>query len=123
MLASLTGALNVVATFFTGSRIGRTSELYSGDPTSGPYALTVGIARDQIVEVLLLVHPVAQGDNDVALDTLRPWRLGKRELALRNSVDPVAVVGERHVAESRELTEHLRAGLTRLHATTPCIGS
>ena len=36
MLASRTGATNVVATFFTGSRIGRVSELYSGEPNSGP---------------------------------------------------------------------------------------
>ncbi len=70
------------------------------------------IARDQIVEVLLLVHPVAQGDDDVALDTLRPWRFGKGELAFRNAIDPVAVVGERQITQSGELTEHLRAGLT-----------
>jgi hypothetical protein len=32
MSASRTGALKVVAVFLTGSSIGSTSELYSGDP-------------------------------------------------------------------------------------------
>ena len=39
---SRTGILNVVALFSTGSRIGIRSELYSGDPKSGPLPLTVG---------------------------------------------------------------------------------
>jgi hypothetical protein len=42
---SRTGAGNTVATFFTGSRIGMLSELYSGDPYTGPCALTVGKRR------------------------------------------------------------------------------
>src|SRR5205809_7542946 len=42
IFGSLTGARKVVAMFFTGSSIGKMSELYSGDPMSGPYALTVG---------------------------------------------------------------------------------
>ena len=45
MCGSRTGALKTVATFFTGSRIGMSSELYSGDPYSGPLALTVGKRR------------------------------------------------------------------------------
>ncbi len=32
MSASRTGASKTVAVFFTGSRIGRSSELYSGEP-------------------------------------------------------------------------------------------
>ena len=36
MLVSRTGATNVVATFLTGSSIGSVSELYSGEPISGP---------------------------------------------------------------------------------------
>src|SRR5262245_35341112 len=42
---ALTGALKGVAVFSTGSRIGRLSELYSGDPYSGPFAFTVGKRR------------------------------------------------------------------------------
>src|SRR5262245_6238573 len=39
---SSTVAWNVVIVCFTGSRTGRVSVLYSGEPYSGPYALTVG---------------------------------------------------------------------------------
>jgi hypothetical protein len=45
MLVSRTGATKVVARFFTGSRIGSVSELYSGEPITGPLALTVGKRR------------------------------------------------------------------------------
>ena len=94
---SRTGILNVVALFSTGSRIGMRSELYSGDPNSGPLPLTVGIApiaRDQVVQVLLLVHPVAQRDDDVALGALGAARAAVRQLALRDAIGPVAVVLE-----------------------------
>ena len=81
------------------------------------------VAGDQIVQILLLVHPVAQRDDDVALDALRPRRLGERQLALGDAIRPVAVVGERHVAEVRQLAEHLLPGLARLHAPAPCLGA
>ena len=81
------------------------------------------IARDQIVQVLLLVHPVAQRDDDVALDALRARRLGERQLAFGDAIGPVAVVGERDVAEAGQLAEHLLAGLARLHAPPPRVGA
>ena len=77
------------------------------------------VARDQIVQVLLLVHPVAQRDDDVALDALRPLRLRVRQLALGDAVGPVAEVLERRIAEVGQLAEHLLAGLARLHAPLP----
>ena len=40
--ASRTGAGKIVVVFSIGSRIGMLLELYSGDPNSGPLALTVG---------------------------------------------------------------------------------
>ena len=117
--------LNVVATFFTGSRIGSVSELYSGEPIERAVGVDRGIAPvagDQVVQVLLLVHPVAQRDDDVALHALRPRRLGKRQLALGDAIGPVAVVGERQLAQVGQLIEHLLARLTRLHASPPGVG-
>ena len=91
MLASRTGALNVVATFFTGSRIGRTSELCR-DPTNGPYVHggESPVARDQIVEILFLVHPITQRDDDVAFDALRSCGLanGSSPFATRSIQSP-----------------------------------
>ena len=81
------------------------------------------IAGDEVVQVLLVVHPVAQRDDDVALHALRPLRLGERQLALGDAIGPVAVVGERHLAQSVQLPEHHRAGLTRLHAPLPGVGA
>ena len=78
------------------------------------------IARDQVVQVVLLVHPVAQRDDDIALDTLGPRRPGVRQLPLRNAIGPFAEVLERNTGELvRELAGHLLSGLTRLHAAPP----
>ena len=53
------------------------------------------VGRDQIVQVVLVVHPVAQRDDDVALDTLRPRWLRERQLALGDALGPVPEVLER----------------------------
>ena len=92
-------------------------------PVQRPVAVDGRIApvgRDQIVQILLGVVPVAQRDDDVALDALRPRRLGKRQLALRDALGPVAEILERHAAE---LTggdgDHVLAGLAGLDAAHP----
>ncbi len=81
------------------------------------------IARDEIVEIVLLVHPVAQRDDDVAFDALRPRRLGERQFALGDAIGPVAEVGERHLAEVVQLVEHLLPDCPdctrRFHASAP----
>src|SRR4029450_8879194 len=77
------------------------------------------IACDEVVQVLLVVHPITQRDDDIAFDALRPWRLGKGQFAFRDAIDPVAVVGKRHIAEPREGSEHLLSRLTGLDATPP----
>ena len=78
------------------------------------------VAGDQVVQILLVVVPVAQRDDDVALDALRPRRLGNRQLALRDALGPVAEILERHAAE---LTggdgDHVLAGLSGLDAAHP----
>ncbi len=74
------------------------------------------------MQVLLLVHPVAQRDDDVAFDALRPRRLGKRQFTLRNPLGPVAVVRKGHLAKPGQLRQHHRAGLARLHPAAPRVG-
>ena len=80
------------------------------------------VAGDEIVQVVLLGHPVAEGDDDVPLHALGPGRLGERQLALGDAFGPVAEVGERRVAQVRELAEHHLAGLPRLDAAAPRLG-
>ena len=64
--------------------------------------------------------PVAQRDDDVALDALRPRRLGKRQLALRHALGPVAEILERHAAElAGGDGHHVLAGLAGLDAAHP----
>ena len=93
------------------------------DPAVGVDGRMAAIAGDQVVEVVLVVHPVAQRDDDVALDALGTGRRGKRQLALGDAVGPVAVVGERALTEIGELIEHHRARLARLHPSLPGLGA
>ncbi len=72
-----------------------------------PVDRTIGVDRriapvggDQIVQVLLVVVPVAQRDHDVALDALRTCRLGERQLALLDALGPVGEILVRHAAEA-----------------------
>ena len=92
---SRTGAWNAVATFFDGVDNRSTSERHRR-PDTGPFAFTVGsVGRSRSdPAVPLLVHPVTQRDDDIALDALWPRRLGKRQPAFRDASRPVTVVGE-----------------------------
>ena len=92
-------------------------------PVQRPVAVDGRIApvgRDQVVQILLVVVPVAQRDHDVALDALRPRRLCIGQLALRHALGPVAEILERHAAK---LTggdgDHVLAGLAGLDAAHP----
>jgi hypothetical protein len=51
------------------------------------------------VEILLVGAPFPGGDDDVALDALRPRRLAFRQLALGDAVGPFAVILERRAAD------------------------
>src|SRR4029077_6368297 len=78
------------------------------------------VGRNQVVEILLLVAPVPRRYDDVALDALRPRRFGEWQLALSNAIGPVAEILERHAPElAGERIDHLRRGLTGLHAPHP----
>src|ERR1022692_2991303 len=71
---------------------------------------------------MLLVAPVPGRDHVVALDALRTRRLGVRQLALGDSVGPVAEILERRAAElAAGDIHHQLARLARLDATHPCL--
>ena len=47
------------------------------------------VGRDLVVQVVLRRRPVPHADHDVALDALRPLRLGERQFARGDAVGPV----------------------------------
>ena len=78
------------------------------------------VRGDQVVQVMLVGAPLPGGDDDVALDALRPRRLALRQLALGDAIGPVAEILERHAAElSGDAVGHHLAGLAGLDAAHP----
>ena len=78
------------------------------------------IARDQVVEIFVGSAPIPFRDHDIALDALRPLRLGKRQRAIGDAVRPLAEIFERHAAEfAGEHIDHQWRRLTGLHAPFP----
>ena len=128
---SRTGILNVVALFSTGSRIGITSELYSGDPKSGPLALTVGWRRSLEMRSCRYCFSFIQSRSVTTM--LRSTPCGGcgsavRQLAFRDAIGPVAVVLERSRrrarsagrTSSRRPDPTARGGATRRRPTRTC---
>src|SRR5712671_5745968 len=75
------------------------------------------------MQILLLVHPVAERDDDVAFHALRAWRLALRDLALLDPFRPIAEIFERGAAEiTRADLDHRHSALTRLDAAEPHVG-
>src|SRR3974390_1842982 len=81
--ASRTGALKTEAVFVFGSRIGRESVLYSGEPKSGPLALTVGLRRSEAIRSCRHCFSVPQAH--VVTTILRSTPCGRLGLAWGNS--------------------------------------
>ena len=78
------------------------------------------VGRDQVVKILLLVAPIPGRHHDIALDPLRPRRLGDRQFALGDAVGPVAEIFQRHAGElARHRVDHQRRGLAGLDAPRP----
>ena len=78
------------------------------------------VTGDQVVKVLLGIVPVAQRDDDVALDTLRPLRLREGQIALGDALGPLAEELVRDAAEiAGQQIGHVLAGLPRLGALHP----
>ncbi len=78
------------------------------------------VARDEIVQVVLLVHPVAERDDDVPLDALGAGRLRVRQLAPGDPVGPFRQIPDGRATHLiRGLVDHLLARLARLDAPRP----
>src|SRR6476469_7502018 len=57
------------------------------------------IGGDEVMQVVLLVRPVPSRDHNVAFEARRALRLGRRQLALRDSVRPIRKVWDRRSAK------------------------
>ena len=78
------------------------------------------VGRDQVVKIFLVVAPIPGRDHDIALDALRPRRLGARQLALGDAIGPVAEIFERHAAEfAGEQIDHQSAPPGRTGCAAP----
>ena len=78
------------------------------------------VAGDQVMQVLLVVVPVAQRNHDVALQALRTHRLGIRQLAFGDTLGPVGEILERQATHlSCSLKDHVLARLSRLNTADP----
>src|SRR5882724_11400484 len=63
--------------------------------------LSSGRSRWRTDKATYVAYALRSRDDDVALDALRPRRLAVRQLALGDTVGPVAEVLERHAAQDR----------------------
>src|SRR5262249_35012929 len=78
------------------------------------------VGGDQIMQVSLWIAPFPRGDDDVAFNTLRPWRLGVRQLALGDAIGPITEVLEWGAPKiSGQGIHHQGCGLSRLYPTNP----
>ena len=77
------------------------------------------VAGNQVMQVVLLVHPVPQRHHDIALHALRPLRLGVRQFAFGDTVAPIRQVLDGKRTHARQLADHEFGGLARLHAAHP----
>ena len=74
------------------------------------------------MQILFWVVPVAQRDDDVALDALWACRLVGRQFAFGDALGPVGEIFERHAAQLTGSDQHhVLAGLPRLDAADPRI--
>ena len=88
--------------------------------TIGVHRWIAPVARDEIMQILLLIVPVAQGDDDVALGALGPRRLGVGQLPIGDALGPVAQIFQRHGVElARDQIDHALARLAGLDAPHP----
>src|SRR5688500_15275704 len=94
---------------------------------SGTVERTVGIdgritpvRRDQVMQIMFFRQPIPRGNHDVTLDSLRPWRLGMRQLAFSYAVRPISKIAYRRRAEFLDDDiEHQLTTLPGLNSTEP----
>ncbi len=78
------------------------------------------VGRDQVVQIFFGAAPIPFRDHDIALDALRPRRLGGRQLAIGDAVGPLAEIFERHAAElAGKHVHHERRGLAATARAAP----
>jgi len=66
--------------------------------------------------------PIPGRHDDVALDALRPRRLGERQLAVGDAIGPVAEIFEWNAAKfAGQWIDHQSRRLTGLDAPNPCV--
>src|ERR1044071_10272312 len=83
MLGSATGILKNDAVLVFGSRIGALSVEYSGEPNSGPLALTVGLRRS--VDTVSCIYLSGDDQSQVVTTRLRSTPAGRGGLFFGNS--------------------------------------
>src|SRR5215472_15629047 len=83
MPGSCTGSLKNVTLLVFGSRIGMLSVAYSGEPNSGPYALTVGLRRSEEIRSCRYCFSVPQ--SHVVTTMLRSAPCGRGGFACGSS--------------------------------------
>ena len=77
------------------------------------------VRGDEVVEVMLFIHPIAEGDHEVALHALRTLRFGMRKFAPGDAVGPIGEILDGQRAHSGQLAHHELRGLSRLHPAYP----
>ena len=70
---------------------------------------------------MLLVHPVPQCHDDIALDPLRPLRLSVRQFASSHAVSPIRQILDRKGTHPGQLAHHKLRRLSRLHSAYPSL--
>src|ERR1700692_740380 len=75
MTGSSTGSLKNVTVLVFGSRVGMSSLSYSGEPNSGPLALTVGLRRSEEIKSCMYVFSFPH--SQVVITTFRSAPCGR----------------------------------------------
>src|SRR5690348_3384123 len=131
MAGSATGILKNVTWLVFGSRIGMSSEEYSFEPYSGPYALTVGLRR--YVEIRSWTKCFSVAHSHEEMTTLRSTPTGRCGLffgnspaATRSVQSPKYLNGTPPSCPARRFTIHSPVSpeeTRRIHASSPDLNS
>ena len=88
--------------------------------TVGIHTWIAPVRRHLIVEISGRAAPVPQRDHKVALHSLRPFGLRKRQLAACNTVSPIGEIFERDFGvEPRDIASHEGPRASRLKPAPP----
>ena len=69
---------------------------------------------------MFVIKPIPGGDDDIALDALRPLRFSVRQLALSDAVRPVGEIRKSRASQFFDsVAKHGVAALSRLDSSEP----